>query len=152
MNLNWHRGNAFGIIMHVGFGPNVNIVRDPRFGRASELMSEDPLVSGLFAVEYLNGCQEEDSEGHPKMLLYMKHYTAYSRETDRGYDTYAISMQDYRETYLAQYELAFTQGGATGAMCSYNGENGAPSCANNLKHILRLLVVRVPSDPFILGH
>ncbi len=67
---------------------------------------------------------------HPQ-IAYLKHYTAYSRETDRGHDSYQISPHDFFETYLAQYEIAFVEGGAAGAMCSYNAENGVPSCANN---------------------
>lgn len=117
-----------------GFGPNINIARDPRFGRASELPGEDPFLSGTYAVEMVSGMQEKDSKGFPKMAAFLKHYTAYSRETDRGHDSYAISDFDFGDTYLAQYELAFTEVGAGrpyGVMCSYNAENGVPSCANN---------------------
>lgn len=77
-----------------GFGPNINNPRDPRFGRLSELPSEDPYHAGHYAVEMLRGSQEEDKNGHPKMISFLKHFTAYSRETNRGHDTYNISMYD----------------------------------------------------------
>ena len=65
------------------------------------------------------------------MLAYLKHYTAYSTENNRGHDTYNISMYDYWDSYLAQYEIAFLEGNASGVMCSYDAENGTPSCANS---------------------
>eukprot|EP01062_Namystynia_karyoxenos_P013270 TRINITY_DN1478_c0_g1_i1.p1 TRINITY_DN1478_c0_g1~~TRINITY_DN1478_c0_g1_i1.p1 ORF type:complete len:869 (+),score=260.55 TRINITY_DN1478_c0_g1_i1:64-2607(+) len=130
-NAGWHRGNAGDHIALTGFGPNINVARDPRFGRSSELPGEDPFLSGTYAKHMVQGMQEEDSKGHPKMLAYLKHFTAYSRETDRGHDTYNISMHDLHETYLAQYRIAFIEGKATGAMCSYDAENGRPSCAND---------------------
>mmetsp|Transcript_71243 Transcript_71243/g.170150 ORF Transcript_71243/g.170150 Transcript_71243/m.170150 type:complete len:761 (-) Transcript_71243:129-2411(-) len=113
-----------------GFGPNVNIARDPRFGRTSELAGEDPLLSGTYAMNMVKGMQEKDAAGHKKIAAYLKHYTAYSTEANRGHDTYNISTFDFFDTYLAQYKLAFTAQPA-GVMCSYNAENGRPSCAND---------------------
>ena len=91
--------------------------RDPRFGRSSELPGEDPLLSGRYATHMVQGMQEEDSAGHPKIAAFLKHFTAYSRETNRGHDNYNISMHDLFETYLAAYKTAFEEGGASGAMC-----------------------------------
>ena len=122
-----------------GFGPNINIARDPRFGRTSELPGEDPYLNGEYAVEYVNGMQQVDEKGYLKMMAFLKHYTAYSREAGRGSDTYNISLHDFFDTYFPQYEAGLVRGGASGVMCSYNGENGRPSCANDfiLKRILR---------------
>jgi beta-glucosidase-like glycosyl hydrolase len=64
------------------------------------------------------------------MLAYVKHFDAYSVETNRGHDTHNISTYDFWDTYLPAYQMVFTEGIASGAMCSYNGENGHPSCAN----------------------
>lgn len=111
------------------FGPNINIVRDPRFGRNSELASEDPFLSGTYAAQMVSGMQQRDEKGYKKTAAYLKHYTAYSTEANRGHDTYNISQYDFFDTYLAQYKLAFTAQ-PTGVMCSYNAENGHPSCAN----------------------
>jgi beta-glucosidase len=116
------------------------VARDPRFGRNSELPGEDPYLNGQVAVGYMKGIRAKDPAGHPLAVAYLKHFTAYSRETNRGHDTYEISAFDFGETYLPQYEVALREGGpgsyfnkseaADGVMCSYNGENGAPSCAN----------------------
>lgn len=122
-----------------GFGPNVNVARDPRFGRTSELPGEDPYLNGEYAVEYVKGMQQVDEKGYVKMMAFLKHYTAYSREAGRGSDTYNISLHDFFDTYLPQYEAGLVRGGASGVMCSYNGENGRPSCANDfiLKKVMR---------------
>lgn len=121
------------------YGPNININRDPRFGRNSELPGEDPFLSGSYAVEYVKGMQETDEAGYPRMVAYLKHFIAYNRETDRGSDDYAISQYDFADTYLPQYEMGMTSGAASGVMCSYNAANGVPSCANGwlLNEVLR---------------
>ena len=62
-----------------GYGPNINNPRDPRFGRLSELPSEDPVHAGTYATYYVKGMQEEDAAGHPKMIALLKHFTAYSQ-------------------------------------------------------------------------
>ena len=139
-NLNWYRGAWNGSFIGLtAYGPNINQQRDPRFGRSSELPGEDPFVAGEYAKHMVLGMQEQDSRGYPKVLAYLKHFTAYSRETNRGYDTYNISLYDLYDTYLSQYEKAMVEGKATGVMCSYNGINGHPSCANGylLNTILR---------------
>lgn len=146
MNIHWHRGGQYiphnqaleGIGL-TAFGPNINQQRDPRFGRTSELPGEDPYLSGEYAKQMVNGMQERDSNGYPKVLAYLKHFAAYSKEADRGRDAYNISTFDLFDTYLPQFEKAFVEANATGAMCSYNGINGVPSCANSylLNDILR---------------
>ena len=137
-NLAWHRANTGNLIGLTGFGPNLNIARDPRFGRISELPGEDPYHSGTYGYHMIEGMQEKDDNGHPKMLAYLKHFTAYSTETNRGHDTYNISMYDFWDTYLAQYEITF-KANASGVMCSYDAENGVPSCANDyiLNQVIR---------------
>ena len=150
-NLGWHRdtrGEVRDLIGLTGFGPNINIARDPRFGRSSELPGEDPTLSGVYATEMVQGMQEEDAHGYPKMLAFLKHFTAYSTETNRGHDDYKISQHDLFETYLPQYEMAFTKGGASGAMCSYNAVNGHPSCANSF--VLDTLVKKTWSPHAII--
>ena len=150
-NVGWHRdtrGEVRDLIGLTGFGPNINIARDPRFGRSSELPGEDPTLSGVYATEMVQGMQEEDAHGYPKMLAFLKHFTAYSTETNRGHDDYTISQHDLFETYLPQYEMAFTKGGASGAMCSYNAVNGHPSCANSF--VLNTLVKQTWSPHAII--
>lgn len=121
------------------YGPNINQQRDPRFGRTSELPGEDPYLSGQYAIYFVRGMQEKDSHGYPKVMAYLKHFTAYSRETGRGHDDYNISMHDLFDTYLPQFEAGLKEGEATGVMCSYNAVNGVPMCANDylLNQIMR---------------
>lgn len=59
-----------------GFGPNINILRSPSFGRNSEMVGEDPILSGSYAYEMVSAQQTRDAAGHPRMLVYLKHYTA----------------------------------------------------------------------------
>jgi beta-glucosidase-like glycosyl hydrolase len=77
--------------------------------------------------------QEEDESGHPKMIAFLKHFTAYSKESGRGHDAYNISLFDLHDSFLPQYEMAFAEGNASGIMCSYNAETifvPAPLSAN----------------------
>merc|ERR1712166_212585 len=129
-NLGWNRAREENYIGLTGFGPNINIARDPRFGRVSEVPSEDPIHSGVYGAEMISGMQTQDEAGHPKMIAYLKHYTAYSREQDRMHSEANISTFDLFDTYLPQYELAF-QANASGVMCSYDSINGVPACASN---------------------
>ena len=80
MNLGWRRGtggiNSPDRIGLTAYGPNINNQRDPRFGRSSELPGEDPLLSGTYASEMVQGMQEEDGQGYPKVIAYLKHFTA----------------------------------------------------------------------------
>ena len=112
----------------------MNIARDPRFGRVSELPSEDPIHAGHYGKEVVRGMQEPDKAGHPLMLAYLKHYTAYSREQNRRYSEANISTFDLYDTYVRQYELAFKSNphAPSGVMCSYAAVNGTPSCASDL--------------------
>ena len=91
------------------------------------------------ASAMVSGMQERDSHGYPKMAALLKHFTAYSTETNRGHDSYNISTFDFFDSYLPAYKAAFQQGNASGAMCSYNAENGHPSFANGwlLNEVLR---------------
>ncbi|GMH47864.1 hypothetical protein TL16_g00169 [Triparma laevis f. inornata] len=116
---NWQKkGEVFGTEMRA-------------FNNLNELPGEDPFLNGEYASHMVQGMQEEDANGHPKMIAYVKHLTAYSTETNRGHDDYTISPHDLFESYLPAYEKAFIEGKASGAMCSYNAINGSPSCANS---------------------
>jgi beta-glucosidase len=141
-NIGWHRDAGDptkDFIGLTGYGPNLNNPRDPRFGRLSELPSEDPYHAGHYAAKEISGAQEEDAKGHPKMITFVKHFTAYSKETNRGHDSYNVSLFNLFDSYLPQYEIAFKEGGAKGGMCSYDAINGAPSCANDfiLNEVMR---------------
>ena len=89
-----------------------------------------------YAVEYVRGCQEGEDPTRRLMNAGLKHYTAYSLETNRFASKANISLFDLWDTYLPQFEAGFTRGRAAGAMCSYvsialNGSAVAvPSCAS----------------------
>jgi beta-glucosidase-like glycosyl hydrolase len=113
-------------------------MRDPRFGRNSELPSEDPFLAGEYAAHYVRGMQD-GLPGHQhevkKMISGLKHYAAYTVEADREAFIPTISTFDLADSYLPQYEAAFSPadegGNAQAVMCSYAGANGVPSCANS---------------------
>mmetsp|Transcript_18741 Transcript_18741/g.36126 ORF Transcript_18741/g.36126 Transcript_18741/m.36126 type:complete len:757 (+) Transcript_18741:2-2272(+) len=121
-----------------GFGPNMNIIRDPRFGRAQELPGEDPYHTAQYSTEYLKGMQTPDANGYPLIRSYLKHFTAYSREYHRQHYDATVTHFDLYDTYLPQYEATFKNANASGVMCSYNGINGTPNCASKfLSDIIR---------------
>ena len=72
----------------------------------------------------VSGMQEKDAAGHPLVLAYLKHFTSYSQEAGRDHNNYNISVFDFWDTYLPQFEAAFRQAGASGVMASYASENG----------------------------
>ena len=108
-NLNWVRSssNDSFIGLH-GFGPNINLVRDPRWGRNSECPSEDPFLAGSYAVEYVKGAQRPDGDGskYMKMTLGLKHYTAYSMEANRMSFIPNITKLDLWDSFLPSVRRA----------------------------------------------
>jgi beta-glucosidase-like glycosyl hydrolase len=86
-------------------------VRDPRFGRTSELPSEDPYLAGHYGAGMVRGFQQRDARGHVKALSYLKHYTMYSDQNQAQPGN--VSMHDLHESYLRQYRIAFQQGGCS---------------------------------------
>lgn len=109
------------------------------FVMKSELPGEDPYLNGQYATHYVQGMQQIDNNGYIKMLAFLKHFTAYSREVNRGHDTYNITQHMLFDTYLPAYENAMKIGKASGVMCSYNGINGRPACTNDyiLNEVMR---------------
>jgi len=128
------------------WAPNVNIFRDPRWGRGQETPGEDPTLNGEYAIEFVHGMQGDQSSGFLKTSACLKHYAAYSEEQGRNSFAAVVTAQDMEDTYLPAFEAGITKGNASGLMCSYNAEtygNGGdfgpgsaaqhgaiPSCAN----------------------
>jgi beta-glucosidase len=111
------------------FSPNVNIFRDPRWGRGHETYGEDPFLTGTMGAAYVKGVQGE----HPKYLQAVttpKHYAVHSGPelTRLSFDSVADE-RDLRETYLPAFRACFAAG-AQSVMTSYNAYNGEP-CATN---------------------
>ena len=130
VNAGWHRGVAADRVGLTAFGPNVNLARDPRWGRASETAGEDPTLAGAYAAHVVRGLQAPDADGRPLALAYLKHFAGYSLEAGRRTTAQNVSAQDLAETYLAQFKLAVELGEPAGVMCSYAAIDGVPSCAN----------------------
>lgn len=109
---------------NVELGPTVNIVRDPRWGRAFESYGEDPYLSGQIAVADIEGVQ---SQGPIAMV---KHFALYNQETNRNTaaDNVIVSDRVAHEIYMPQFEAAIQQGGAGAVMCSYSTINGVDAC------------------------
>ena len=113
-------------------------MKDPRYGRNSELVGEDPFLTGSYAAAYGNAMQVLKSgknglgkKMYQKMLSYVKHYTAYSVEASRFTFSNNVTQFDFWDSYLPQYEMAFVGPGHTdGAMCSYFAPNGVSMCGN----------------------
>lgn len=125
------------------WAPNINIFRDPRWGRGMETPGEDPYLSGQYAVHFIKGMQEGEDPRYLKTIATLKHYAAYSVENWHHYSRHSfnavVSDQDLVQTYLPAFEAGIKEGKAASVMCSYNAVNGPPSCASPflLQDILR---------------
>ncbi len=109
---------------NVNLGPTVNIVRDPRWGRAFETYGEDPFLTGQVAAAEIQGVQGQG------VLAQVKHWAAYNQETFRNTpaDDVIIARRTLHEIYMPQFETAVRQGGASSVMCSYSTINGTYAC------------------------
>ena len=110
--------------------PNVNIFRDPRWGRGQETYGEDPFLTGVMSSEFVKGMQGD----HPDYMLSMacaKHYAVHSGpERDRHSFNAEPSERDLYEMYLPQFEAVVREGKVAGVMSAYNAINGVPCSAD----------------------
>ncbi len=121
------------------WSPNVNIFRDPRWGRGQETYGEDPCLTGLMGVAFVKGLQGDDPE-HPKLVATPKHYAVHSGpEALRHHFDARVSARDLRETYLPAFRDCVVEGRALSVMGAYNRTNGEPCCASDLllRRVLR---------------
>ena len=121
------------------WAPNINIFRDPRWGRGQETYGEDPFLTGRMAVGYVTGLQGSDPRYY-RAISTPKHYAVHSGpEPTRHFADVDISKHDMEDTYLPAFRAAVTEGRAGSVMCAYNAVNGEPACANQflLQHTLR---------------
>ncbi|SDM75884.1 glycoside hydrolase family 3 C-terminal domain-containing protein [Actinacidiphila guanduensis] len=114
----WNKG------ANVVLGPTVNIVRDPRWGRAFESLSEDPYLAGELGAADIQGIQSQGP------MAQVKHYADYNQETNRNnpQDNVIMSDRTQREIYLPAFEAAVQQGNAYSVMCSYATVAGTYAC------------------------
>jgi beta-glucosidase len=121
------------------WSPNINIFRDPRWGRGQETYGEDPFLTGKLAVQFIRGLQGDDPK-YFKTIATVKHYAVHSgpEPLRHGFDA-VVSERDLRETYLPHFEMGIREGGAYSLMCAYNRIDGKAACGSDmlLKDILR---------------
>ncbi|XP_027352718.1 probable beta-D-xylosidase 2 [Abrus precatorius] len=124
------------------WSPNVNIFRDPRWGRGQETPGEDPVLAGTYAASYVRGLQGTD-RNRLKVAACCKHFTAYDLDNWNGMDRFhfnaEVSKQDIEDTFDVPFRMCVNEGKVASVMCSYNQVNGVPTCAdpNLLKRTVR---------------
>ena len=121
------------------WSPNLNIFRDPRWGRGQETYGEDPYLTGRMGVAYVTGMQGDDPK-YLRVISTPKHYAVHSGpEPARHTIDVKVSKHDEEDTYLPGFRAAVVEGKAWSVMCVYNSVNGQPGCANDflLKDQLR---------------
>ena len=110
--------------------PNINIFRDPRWGRGQETWGEDPYLTGKLGTAFVTGLQGSDAK-YLKTVSTVKHYAVHSGpEPERHAFDAIASPRDMWDTYLPAFRTTIVEGGATGVMCAYNRLNGEPACAS----------------------
>lgn len=117
------------------WSPNINIFRDPRWGRGQETYGEDPHLSARLGVAFVKGLQGEDPR-YLRTVATPKHYAVHSGpEASRHRDDIHPSAKDLEETYLPAFRATVMEAGAQSVMCAYNAVDGVPACASS--HLLR---------------
>ena len=128
----WHNGLSF-------WCPNVNIFRDPRWGRGQETPGEDPYLNGVMGVQTVRGMQGNDKR-YFKLHSCAKHFAVHSGpEADRHRFNASVSMRDLWETYLPAFRSIVKDANVQEVMCAYQRYEGEPCCASDrlLQQILR---------------
>ncbi len=116
------------------WSPNINIFRDPRWGRGQETYGEDPYLASRLGVAFVKGLQGNDPK-YLKVVATPKHYAVHSGpEPERHHFNAAASQRDLHETYLPAFRATVMEARAASVMCAYNSTNGEPCCANT--HLL----------------
>jgi len=129
-----HEEVRHGIFTGVGldfWAPNLNIFRDPRWGRGQETYGEDPYLTGRMGVAFVTGMQGDDSK-YLRVIATPKHYAVHSGpEPLRHVADVQVSKHDMEDTYLPAFHAAVVEAKAGSVMCVYNSVNGEPGCANH---------------------
>jgi beta-glucosidase len=128
---------ATGRMGRIGTGlntwsPNINIFRDPRWGRGQETYGEDPFLTARIGVAFVQGVQGDDPD-HPRIIATPKHFAVHSgpESTRHGANVF-VSRHDLEDTYLPAFRAAIVEGRAGSIMCAYNRIDGQPACASDL--------------------
>jgi beta-glucosidase len=120
----WYRGLTV-------WSPNINIFRDPRWGRGQETYGEDPYLTSRLGVAFITGLQGDEAK-YLKTVATAKHFAVHSgpESTRHTVDVHA-SRHDMEDTYLPAFRATVIEGKAESVMCAYNALNGPPACASD---------------------
>src|SRR5438552_2540430 len=111
------------------WSPNINIFRDPRWGRGQETYGEDPFLTGRMGVAFVTGLQGDDPKYY-RVISTPKHFAVHSGpEPSRHSIDVKVSKHDMEDTYLPAFRAAVIEGKAASVMCAYSRANGEPACA-----------------------
>lgn len=136
----WYRGLTV-------WSPNINIFRDPRWGRGQETYGEDPYLTGRMGVAFIRGLQGQDPNFF-KTIATAKHYAVHSGpESNRHREDVHPSAYDLEDTYLPAFRAAVTEGKVQAVMCAYNAVDDVPACASE-----ELMDQRLRRDWGFSGH
>jgi len=120
----WYRGLTV-------WSPNINIFRDPRWGRGQETYGEDPYLTARLGVAFVTGLQGDDPK-YLRTVATPKHFAVHSGpESTRHTADVTASRHDMEDTYLPAFRATVLEGKAESVMCAYNSLNGQPACANH---------------------
>jgi beta-glucosidase len=112
------------------WAPNINIFRDPRWGRGQETYGEDPFLTARMGVAFVTGMQGDDPKYY-RVIATPKHFAVHSGpEPTRHTANVTVSKHDELDTYLPAFRATVTEAKADSVMCAYNSINGEPACAN----------------------
>src|SRR6266850_3917673 len=122
-------GRYYGLTF---WSPNINIFRDPRWGRGQETYGEDPYLTSRIGVAFVSGLQGNDPT-YLKTVSTSKHYAVHSGpEVLRHRFDVPVSPRDLADTYTPAFRATIVEGKADSVMCAYNSVRGEPACANHL--------------------
>src|SRR5690242_13056517 len=121
-------GRYYGLTF---WSPNINIFRDPRWGRGQETYGEDPFLTSRIGVAFVTGLQGDDPK-YLKVVSTSKHFAVHSGpEHLRHREDYPVSPHDFSDTYAPAFRATIMEGHADSVMCAYNSVHGEPACANH---------------------
>jgi beta-glucosidase len=113
------------------WSPNINIFRDPRWGRGQETYGEDPYLTAALGVAFVRGMQGDDPRYY-RVSATAKHYAVHSGpEPTRHTDNIPVSLHDMEDTYLPAFRALVVDAKVESVMCAYNSVNGQPACASD---------------------